>query len=580
ANWMWAAKLPGEGAKLLEAAEAMRDIMVELGIAVDGGKDSLSMAAQAPHPLKEGTTETVKSPGTLVISAYVTCPDITKIISPDIKKPGTSKLLSIDLGQGKNRLGGTALAHVFNQLGNESPDVDDPELLKRAFNTVQVLISQDLILSGHDRSDGGLIITLLEMAFAGNCGLNIDIKDSARAWKTGSAETTSELQRFSASALAYFFSEELGLVLEYLPEHEETLCEILQKASVPFSVIGNTSDKNQISILFNGKTILNEDMRVLRDIWEETSYRLDRLQANPECVEEERNVNSNRRPPHFILTFSPEETPSFLMNGNAKPRVAVVRDEGSNSDREMTSAFFQAGFETWDITMMDILAGTVNLNDFKGIAFVGGFSYADVLDSAKGWAGVIRFNKKIWDQFQEFYNRKDSFSLGVCNGCQLMALLGWVPWQGIANELQPRFIHDISGRFESRFPTVKILAGPSIMLSGMEGSVLGIWVAHGEGRAYCPDMAILKKIETRHLAPVRYIDDNNEITAKYPFNPNGSTAGIAALCSPDGRHLAIMPHPERTFLTWQWPWMPEEWRKNLKASPWLKMFQNARKWCE
>ena len=580
ANWMWAAKLPGEGAKLLEAAEAMRDIMVELGIAVDGGKDSLSMAAQAPHPLKEGTTETVKSPGTLVISAYVTCPDITKIISPDIKKPGTSKLLSIDLGQGKNRLGGTALAHVFNQLGNESPDVDDPELLKRAFNTVQVLISQDLILSGHDRSDGGLIITLLEMAFAGNCGLNIDIKDSARAWKTGSAETTSELQRFSASALAYFFSEELGLVLEYLPEHEETLCEILQKASVPFSVIGNTSDKNQISILFNGKTILNEDMRVLRDIWEETSYRLDRLQANPECVEEERNVNSNRRPPHFILTFSPEETPSFLMNGNAKPRVAVVRDEGSNSDREMTSAFFQAGFETWDITMMDILAGTVNLNDFKGIAFVGGFSYADVLDSAKGWAGVIRFNKKIWDQFQEFYNRKDSFSLGVCNGCQLMALLGWVPWQGIANELQPRFIHNISGRFESRFPTVKILAGPSIKLSGMEDSVLGIWVAHGEGRAYCPDMAILKKIEARHLAPVRYIDDNNEITAKYPFNPNGSTAGIAALCSPDGRHLAIMPHPERTFLTWQWPWMPEEWRKNLKASPWLKMFQNARKWCE
>jgi phosphoribosylformylglycinamidine synthase len=216
----------------------------------------------------------------------------------------------------------------------------------------------------------------------------------------------------------------------------------------------------------------------------------------------------------------------------------------------------------------------------RGIAFVGGFSFADVLDSAKGWAGVIRFNKSVWKQFQDFYQRQDTFSLGVCNGCQLMALLGWVPWQSIANEQQPRFIYNASGRFESRFSTVKILSSPSIMLREMHGSVLGIWVAHGEGRAYFPDTDILQTIDAQLLAPVRYVDDDNEITMKYPLNPNGSTAGIAALCSPDGRHLAIMPHPERTFLKWQWSWMPEEWQKNLKTSPWLRMFQNARTWCE
>ncbi|MEK6528795.1 MAG: phosphoribosylformylglycinamidine synthase subunit PurQ, partial [Nitrospirota bacterium] len=260
-------------------------------------------------------------------------------------------------------------------------------------------------------------------------------------------------------------------------------------------------------------------------------------------------------------------------------KVAIIREEGSNSDREMASAFYHAGFETWDVAITDLLAGQVNLADFKGVAFVGGFSYADVLDSAKGWSGVIKFNRKIWEQFHEFYTRKDTFSLGVCNGCQLMALLGWVPWQGIANELQPRFIRNTSGRFESRFSAVKILPSPAIMLKGMEGSVLGIWVAHGEGRAHFRDEKILKKIEDESLAPVRYVDDNNEITMKYPFNPNGSVNGIAALCSADGRHIAIMPHPERTFLKWQWAWMPEDWKKNLKSSPWLRMFRNARDWC-
>jgi len=584
-NWMWAAKLHGEGARLYDAAVAVRDIMLELGIAIDGGKDSLSMAAKV---VSKDKTETVKSPGTLVISAYATCPDITKVITPDIKKPGKSRLLFIDLGNGKNRLGGTSLAQVYNQIGDESPDVDDPKLLKRTFNSVQELISKDLILSGHDRSDGGLITTILEMAFSGNCGMEVTL-DSAEAQKRGRAEviktSTSELPSFRTSALASLFSEELGLVIEYLPEKEEEIISLLKNSDVPYQVIGKTTIGKRIKINLithhaSRITVLDEDMRVLRGIWEETSYQLERLQMNPDCADEEKKVIFDRKGYNFNLSFTPEQTSPEIMEKTGKPSVTIVREEGSNSDREMTSAFYQVGFDVWDTTMTDFLEGKVNLDSFRGIAFVGGFSYADVLDSAKGWAGVIKFNKKIYEQFQKFYNRPDTFSLSVCNGCQLAALLGWIPWQGIEDKYQPRFIHNVSGRFESRFSTVKIFPSPSIMLKGMEGSTLGIWVAHGEGRAYFPKKDILKKVEKDLLAPVRYVDDDGNVTTIYPFNPNGSVNGIAALCSPDGRHLAIMPHPERTFLKWNWAWMPEEWKKELKASPWLRLFQNARKWCE
>jgi phosphoribosylformylglycinamidine synthase len=263
-----------------------------------------------------------------------------------------------------------------------------------------------------------------------------------------------------------------------------------------------------------------------------------------------------------------------------QPKVAVIREEGSNGDREMTSAFYQAGFDVWDVTMTDLLEGRTDLDDFRGIVFVGGFSYADVLDSAKGWAGAIRFSKKLSEQFERFYKRPDTFSLGVCNGCQLMALLGWIPWKGIPDKLQPRFTSNRSNRFESRFSTVHILMSPSIMLKGMEGSTLGVWVAHGEGRLYFPGREIMQEVIKRDLAPIRFVDDDGECTETYPLNPNGSPLGITALCSSDGRHLAMMPHPERTFLKWQWPYMPKEWKETLLVSPWLRMFQNAREWCE
>lgn len=573
ANWMWAPKLPGEGARLYEAAVAMRDIMLKLGIAVDGGKDSLSMAAKVIHP--DGEVEVVKSPPSLVISAYCTCPDITRVITPDIKKPGESNLLFIDIGKGKNRLGGSALAHCYKQLGKESPDVDDPELLKNTFNAVQELIEKGLILSGHDRSDGGLITTLLEMAFSGNCGLSILLNS-----ELGISEDFHE-----RDLLPLLFSEELGLVIEYHPDDEIKIRSILDKYSVPFSFIGKTLIQKRIKIDylkddFNIINIFDEDMLYLRSLWEETSYQLDRLQANPECVLEEKVSNYDREGPLYRLSFKPEKTPSLWIKKRSKPDVAIVREEGSNGDREMASAFYSAGFNVWDVMMTDLLNERIDLKGFKGVAFVGGFSYADVLDSAKGWAGTIRLNSRLYKEFQRFYNREDTFSLGVCNGCQLMALLGWVPWQGIEDKIQPRFIHNRSGRFESRFSTVKILRSPSIMLKGMQDSILGIWVAHGEGYAHFPEKNILEEVLEKGLAPIRYVDDKGDITERYPFNPNGSPHGITALCSPDGRHLAMMPHPERTFLKWQWPWMPEDMRDKLEVSPWLKLFQNAKEWCD
>ncbi len=583
ANWMWAPKLLGEGARLYDAAIAMRDIMLELGIAVDGGKDSLSMAAKVVHP--SGEIETVKSPGTLVISAYATCPDITKVVTPDLKMPGKSRLIYIDLGNGKNRLGGSALAHCYKQIGDESPDVDNTQLLKDAFNAIQHLIDNGLILSGHDRSDGGLIITLLEMAFSGNCGLEIYLSQKSEVSPPHLAERDQGGQKSENETIAMLFSEELGMVIEYLPEKENDIVSVFRNFSVAYKIIGNTLAEKRIKINLlphdSGlPTIVDEDMRKLRAIWEETSYQIDILQANPECVLEEKKAIYDRKGPSHHLSFTPEQTPEAIIKGKAKPAVAIIREEGSNGDREMTSAFYLAGFEPWDVTMTDLKNERIDLSMFKGVVFVGGFSYADVLDSAKGWAGTIRFNKTLYEEFKRFYNRPDTFSLGVCNGCQLMALLGWVPWQGIPDKFQPRFIQNKSGRFESRFAMVKILKSPAVMLKGMEESVLGIWVAHGEGLTHFPDEKIRNEVIEKNLAPIRWVDDNAEFTEKYPFNPNGSPLGIAALCSPDGRHLAMMPHPERTFLKWQWAWMPEDMKKDLKASPWLKLFQNARQWCE
>ncbi len=555
-NWMWAAKLPGEGANLYDAAKAMSEIMIDLGIAIDGGKDSLSMAAKVGK-------EIVKSPSQLVVSAYAPVPDINKIITPDIKMPGQSSLWLIDLGQGHHRLGGSALAQTLKQIGNQSPDVNNPEILRQAFYAIQEMIDEEIILAGHDRSDGGLITTLLEMAFSGNCGLEIDFD-----WE-------------GVSDLEYYFNEELGLVVEVNPEKEERFKEIIEKYNLVNLThgLGRTIEHPQIIIIYNQQVILDEDMRDLRQTWQETSFQLEKLQTNVQCAQQEKINIYDQQTPEYKLTFTPQNTALEILNSNNKPKVAIIREEGSNGDREMTSAFYLAGFEVWDVTMTDLLAGRADLAGFRGVVFVGGFSYADTLGSAKGWASTIRFSDKLKKMFADFYNRPDTFSLGVCNGCQLMGLLGWVPWVGISDEKQPRFVRNYSERFESRWITLKVQDSPAMMLKGMAGSVLGAWVAHGEGRLHFPDKTILDEVKNQNLIALNFVDDQGQKTEKYPFNPNGSPEGITGLCSPDGRHLAMMPHPERSFLKWQFPWLPKEWQ-DLSASPWLQMFQNAYKWCQ
>lgn len=560
-NWMYAAKMGQEGASMYDAATALRDAMLELGLACDGGKDSLSMAANAGG-------EVVMAPGNLVVSAYVGCPDITLTVNPALRLPGIGRLLHVDLAAGGGRrLGGSALAQVYSQVGDESPDVE-ASALTAAFETTQSLLRQRMISAGHDISDGGAAVGLLEMAFGGNTGIEVDLPAN------------------SGGPLAALFAEELGLLLEVAPEHEEEVASAYRSAGLTVSAIGSVAADSSISIAVGGNPHISGTVSQLRDVWEETSFQMERLQAAAHTVDAEQTGLASRTAPQWRLPYIPEWTPDSILQSTDKVRVAVIREEGSNGDREMAAAVYAAGMQPWDITMSDLLQGRATLETFQGIVFVGGFSYADVLESAKGWAGTIRYNSGLWAQFQAFYVRTDTWSLGVCNGCQLMALLGWVPGSGLSadpllpSQEQPRFLENDSGRFESRWVTVEILKdSPAIMLEGMDGANLGIWCAHGEGRCHFPDAATRDIVIESGLAPIRYTDPSGNATDEYPFNPNGSADGIAALCSPNGRHLALMPHPERCYLAWQNPYLPEDLGlKKDGPGPWLRLFQNALNW--
>ena len=570
-NWMWAAKMEGEGAKMWEACEALCDALKVLGPSIDGGKDSLSMAAKV-------NGEVVKSPGQVTLTCYAACPDITKTVTPDLKYPGSGILLYVDLGGGKNRVGGTSLSTVYGQIGDVSPDVDDLGLLKRCFESVQQMVDLRLLASGHDRSDGGLLVTAIEMAIAGNVGIDIQLPSSESS---------------TYDIVCQLFSEELGLLIEVLSQNLSQVMAMFADNNVPCITIGTVTIDKQIKVKVGNTVVLDESMTVLRDTWEATSFTLERMQCNPKCVDQEQAGMKDRKAPPYKVTFDVMLTPESIMNNPIKHKVAVIRQEGSNGDREMLAALYAAGLEAWDVNMRDLIDAKVTLDKFRGIVFCGGFSYADVNGSAKGWAGVIQFNDSLLQQFKSFRDRPDTFTLGICNGCQLMALLGWVPFppyknnsssnainDGVKPEEQPRFIHNESHRFESRWSTVTIQPSPSVLLKGMEGSTLGIWVAHGEGRAFFPNQNHLQDVLNSNLAPLRYVDDDNNITQTYPFNPNGSPNAIAGMCSPCGRHLAMMPHPERCVNTWQWPYLPETMKSALAAGPWIKMFQNAKTFCD
>jgi phosphoribosylformylglycinamidine synthase len=474
-------------------------------------------------------------------------PDISKALTPDIKLPGETCLGLIDLGLGKNRLGGSALLQAFNQIGNESPDYD-PLSLEATWKAIQILHDCGAIISLHDRSDGGLAAAVIEMCLGGNCGAHLFVGENIPA----------------------IFAEELGLIVEYRLGEERFINEALaSQGAPPLTWIGHTTKEECPSVF-------GIELATLRQWWEATSYELEKLQTADGVADEEFASFATVYRPVYKIGFKPKSPRT--RGAELRPKVAIVREEGTNGDREMAAAFYTAGLDPFDVTMSDLLAGQITLDQFQGLVAPGGFSFKDVLDSAKGWAASIRFNPKLREMFNRFYDREDTFTLGVCNGCQLFALLGWVPWKGLEETIQPRFVHNRSQRFESRWSQVKILPSPSIMLASMEGSTLGVHVAHGEGRVHFPDPGILDAVREQHLAPLVYVDANNEPTEQYPFNPNGSVGGITALCSLNGRHLAMMPHPERAFLPRQCHYWPREWDAN-QGSPWLRLFQNAYDWC-
>ncbi|XP_014278161.1 phosphoribosylformylglycinamidine synthase isoform X1 [Halyomorpha halys] len=563
-NWMWAAKLPGEGAALFRTCQAMCDFMSQLGIAVDGGKDSLSMAARVNET-------TVKSPGTLVISTYAPCPDVRVVITPDIKSPSegnVGSLIWVSLSD-EHRLGGSAFAQCSSQIGSCVPDVENPLLLKEAFEITQILISEGKIKAGHDISDGGLITCVLEMAFGGLSGLDVKID-------------------MKPSPIEVLFAEEVGWIIEVHEDDVEYIMDKYKSCAIKSVYIGRATGFGMDSMVTfrnsEDKVILANKLYTFYQMWEETSYQLECKQSNIECVTEEFLNLRDRSGPKFCVSFNPDEhlIPRVVLT--SPPRVAVIREEGTNGDREMAAALYMASFETWDVTMQDLFDKKVTTDTFHGIVFPGGFSYADVLGSAKGWAACLLFSEFLRAQFTAFKNRPDTFSLGVCNGCQLMSLLGWIGSD--RNDIDVRSLikkpsvflaPNLSDRYECRFVNVKFEKSPALMCRNMEGSMFGVWIAHGEGRFTFDSNQTLKYIEDHNCVSFRYVDDEGHPTENYPLNPNGSKGGIAGICSEDGRHLAMMPHPERCVLMWQWPYVPPNFRK-FQTSPWLTFFKNAYIW--
>ncbi|KAG0714982.1 Phosphoribosylformylglycinamidine synthase [Chionoecetes opilio] len=587
ANWMWPAKLPGEGWSLYRACEAMCEVLKAVGVGVDGGKDSLSMAARVAGGV-------VKSPPGLVVSAYAPCPDVTKVVTPDLKSPGrgeVGELVWVRPVPGYVRLAGSALAQVYGQVGRECPDADQHhiEAFIVAFNLIQQLLNEGTILALHDVSDGGLLTCLLEMCVAGWGGASVDVPPPPAPPSTATDQ--------APPTLAALFSEEVGWLMEVGSGQALHIVRKFVSDGVPGTcVLGTTTTAGphaKVNVHVGGKEVLNMTVLEAAKDWEETSYQLERLQTNPECAEQEYLSLETHTHATYHVPFSYRD---FLLGPERScvsvPRVAVLREEGTNGDREMVAAFLQAGFCVHDVTMSDLLGGRTSLEGLRGVVFPGGFSYADVLGSAVGWAGVVRGNGGLQAALEAWRTNPNTFSLGVCNGCQLMALLGWLDLPSVSEAGSPTVLlkGNISGRFESRWSRVRIEKTDSVLLKGMEGAKLGVWVAHGEGRFTFRSSKVGEAVEGSGCVALRYLDPEDEPTRRYPFNPNGSQGkfthlcGVAGLTSACGRHLALMPHPERCVLTWQWPHLAPPLTQTPEqparlTAPWSRLFQNAFDWC-
>ncbi|MBN2523408.1 MAG: phosphoribosylformylglycinamidine synthase [Bacteroidales bacterium] len=543
ANWMWPCKNPGEDARLYSAVQAASNFAMDLGINIPTGKDSLSMTQKYPNG------NTVMTPGTVIISAAAEVSDFRKAVEPVILPLEFSELLYIPLAESDFNLGGSSFASVVNRLGNKTPTVFDAKKIAIIFNEIQRLIHHEEILAGHDVSSGGLITTLLEMCFASNeVGVEGDISS------LGDQDHIRKL-----------FSESPALILQ-VANGDKVISELTAKNINSFTI--GKVNKNRIFTITNGVDKFNFNINSLRDIWFHTSFLLDNIQTSG-ALAKMRYKNYKRQelkftfPPLFKGNLS-DKGLQIRRRGFSGIKSAIIREKGVNGDREMAYSMYQAGLDVKDVHMTDLIAGRETLEDVNMIVFVGGFSNSDVLGSAKGWAGAFLFNPKAKEVLDNFYARKDTLSLGVCNGCQLMMELGLI----VKNRKQlPYMTFNNSGKFESAFINVDIPENRSVMLNSLSGSRLGIWIAHGEGKFNLPEA------EEKYHIPMKYSYD------QYPGNPNGSDCNVAALCSDDGRHLAMMPHIERSIFPWNWAFYPRE-RKQDEVTPWIEAFVNARKWIE
>ena len=556
ANWMSAAGHKGEDAGLYAAVKAVgEELCPQLGLTIPVGKDSMSMKTTWQE---NGEQKSVTSPLSLIISAFARVEDVRKTVTPQLRTDkGQSRLLLVDLGEGNNRLGGTALAQVYAQLGDKPADVVNADTLKNFFNAMQDLVAQEKLLAYHDRSDGGLIVTLAEMAFAGHCGVAVDIS------------------ALGDNDLAVLFNEELGAVIQVRDSDLSFVRDVFAKHNVLHLVkeLGAVTEDDEIEITRGNKVLLNEKRSELRGIWAELTHQMQRLRDNPECADQEFAGKKNPQDKGFSarLTYDPSEdiAAPYIATGK-RPKVAVLREQGVNSHVEMAAAFDRAGFEAIDVHMSDLHNRRYDLQHFNALVACGGFSYGDVLGAGGGWAKSILFNPHLRDQFSQFFEREDTLALGICNGCQMLSTLAEIiP----GTENWPRFVRNKSERFEARAALVRINESNSLWFQGMAGSHMPIAVSHGEGRVEFKTPADLTALQAQNLIVAQYIDNNLNPTEVYPANPNGSALGITALSNNNGRVAIMMPHPERVFRTVSNSWHPEEWGE---YGAWMRVFRNAR----
>jgi phosphoribosylformylglycinamidine synthase len=578
-NWMAACGEPGEDAALYDTVKAVgMELCPALGISVPVGKDSLSMRTRWTE---QGEAKQVTAPVSLIVSAFAALDDVRPTLTPQLQ-PGDTTLVLVDLGQGRNRMAGSMLAQVLGQFGDRVPDLDDPSQLPALVAAVNQLRSEGRLLAYHDRSDGGLWAAVCEMAFAGHLGvsLNVDllvtegdgIADSRAEYgdsKNWAGQVSARREELTLRAL---FNEELGVVLQVRTGERNEVMQTLRRhgLSKHSHVVGKTNERGVIEVWRDTKPVFSAPLRELHQAWDEVSFRIARLRDNPACADAEHAAAGREDDPglHVAPSFDPDEDVAapFIATG-VRPRLAILREQGVNSHVEMSYAMAQAGFDTYDVHMSDLQAGRATLERFQGFVACGGFSYGDTLGAGEGWARSIMFNPVLAEQFAAFFARRDSFALGVCNGCQMMAALApIIP----GAQAWPRFTRNKSEQFEARLSLVEVLPSPSIFFDGMAGSRLPIAVAHGEGYA---DFSQRGDAATVQRA-MRFVDHAGRPTTDYPYNPGGSADGLTAVTTPDGRFSVLMPHPERVFRNVQMSWTAGD---KSAPSPWMRMFRNARR---